>query len=171
MLVPDLSSRRIRVIWALMWFSPSLLASHNRKGPPAQPAPAGPPTPLLRQASLAQCLLRRSPVVSVEKPEPSLQLFLLRHEPHGENVIDERVESPQLFNRHAFKRLSPGGLAFRARRRSPLLFWLKSFDPGCAFPKLNSMSIDKLLARFRAVVSSGTTKSTRSAMCPSAPIT
>jgi hypothetical protein len=45
-------------------------------------------------------------------------------------------------------RAPPGGLAFRARRRSPLLFWLKSFDPGCAFPKLNGMSIDKLLGSF-----------------------
>jgi hypothetical protein len=59
-----------------------------------------------RLLSLAQCLAARSLVFSVEQPKPSLQLLLLGHEPRGKNVINERVESPQLFNRHALKRLA-----------------------------------------------------------------
>jgi hypothetical protein len=42
---------------------------------------------------------------------------------------------------------------YRDRTKTPptkaaLLFWLESFDPGCALPKLNSMAIDKLLGSF-----------------------
>ena len=44
-------------------------------------------------------------VLSVEQPQSSFQLFLFGHEPRGENVVDDRVESPQLFDRHALERL------------------------------------------------------------------
>lgn len=41
----------------------------------------------------------------VEQPQPSFKLFLLGHESCAENVIDDRMEAPQLFDRHALKRL------------------------------------------------------------------
>lgn len=128
--MPDLSSRRIPVIWALTWFSPSSLASPNGKARQREPAHRNSPLTRLTQATrrdgavgdirvlvlvvegppappalrvlphlccgkpLSLMPIARSLVVSVEKPEASLQLFLC-HEPHGKNVIDERVESPQ----------------------------------------------------------------------------
>lgn len=42
-------------------------------------------------------------VFSVKQLQSSFELCFLRHEPHGKNVIDDRMESPQLFDRHALK--------------------------------------------------------------------
>lgn len=44
-------------------------------------------------------------VFSVKKLQSSFELCLLRREPFGENIIDDHVESPQFFERHALKRL------------------------------------------------------------------
>jgi hypothetical protein len=63
-------------------------------------------------------------------------------------IIIAKLNTDWDFSAQFEKRARPGGLAFRARQRSPLLFWLESLDPGCAFPKLNSMSIDQLLGSF-----------------------
>lgn len=58
-----------------------------------------------RPANQVSLLIGRL-VFTVEQPQTPFELFLLGHESRGKNVIDDRVESPKLFERHAFKRLS-----------------------------------------------------------------
>ena len=45
-------------------------------------------------------------VFPIEQSQTPFKLFLLGHESRGKNVIDDRMESPKLFERHALKRLS-----------------------------------------------------------------
>jgi len=44
-------------------------------------------------------------VFTVEHRQTPYELFLLGHESRGENVIDDHMESPKLFERHPLKRL------------------------------------------------------------------
>lgn len=44
-------------------------------------------------------------VFSGKQLQSSFELCFLRHEPFGENIIEDRVELPQFFERHVLKRL------------------------------------------------------------------